>query len=458
MVAALLGFGAGIDGASAVVLLLAGIVVGVVAAYPPAGAYLYLALTPLVAGIARDQIIPVLRPNEALLALIAAGLGIRGVVALANRRPFFPRASRLDAAIAGLVVAGAVLPLLWRYAAGDPISGDDIFYAAVFAKYLLLFFVFRIAIRTYAQVRVALWIAMVATALVGVIAVLQAMGLFGVSEFLFVYYTPFQGETADVGRGPSTLALSFAVADIMMIGLGMVAGLMRGAIGRERRVLVALAVVYLLGAGAAGQISGYLGLVVAVLAISVGLRDRRVAPIGLGATALGALLLWPVVSGRISGFGGGELPSSWTGRWNNLRDYIVPELTDGLNWLVGVRPAARLAAPEPWREWIFIESGYLWLLWTGGLVMVLAFAYLMYVGLQSSWRAIERGPRPVAAVGLGAFVGLVVIIVLTAFDPHLTMRGTADLLFPLLAMTLVGVHDPADGETQTRKGGMVTAS
>jgi hypothetical protein len=442
-VSAIFGFGAGVAGPMALVGLLGLIVIWVVAASPAVGAYLYLAATPLVAGIARDQVIPILRPNEALLALIATGLAVRGVIAFADGRRFLPRFTRLDGAVAALVFAGAVLPLLWRYAAGDPISGDDVFYAAVFWKYLLLYFTFRVAVRTVSEVRIALWIVMVVTAMVAVIAMLQSLGLFGVPEFLFEYYTAFQGETADIGRGSSTLALSFAVADIMVIGLGIVAGLMRGASVQELRTLAAFGGVFLLGAVAAGQFSGYIGLFVAVLAIAFGLRDRRAATIGLGATLAGGLILWPVVAGRLSGFGNGGVPTSWTGRLDNLRDYVMPELTEGLHWLVGVRPAARIVAPEPWRQYVYIESGYLWLLWTGGLVMMVAFGYLMYRGLRAAWRAIERGPRPITGAGLGTFVGLVVIVVLTLFDPHLTMRGTADLIFPLLAMTLVGVGEPA---------------
>lgn len=446
-VAAVLGLGAGFAGPEAVVALVAAIVVAVVATRPQVGAYLYLAATPLVAGIARGEFVPLLRANEALLALIVAGLAVRGYVALLERRPFLPSWRRLDGALAWLAFAGSVLPLLWRFAAGDPISGDDISYAAVFVKLLLLYFVFRVAVRTEREVRTALWIAMAATAVVALLAVFQALGLIGVPQLLSTFYAPFQGETADVGRGSSTLSLSFAVADIMAMGLGIVAGLIRGAPKPEFRALLILGAIFVLGAVAAGQFSGYLGLLVAVLAISVGLRDRRAAVIGIGATLVGGVLLWPVVAGRLSGFGEGGLPPSWNGRISNIRDYVLPELTDRLHWLYGVRPSARIPAPERWREWVFIESGYLWLLWTGGVIMLVAFFYLVFVGARGALRAIGRGPRPIAAAGLGAFTGLSVVVVLTVFDPHLTMRGTSDLLIPLLAMTLVGAgRAPLDRE------------
>ena len=216
------------------------------------------------------------------------------------------------------------------------------------------------------------------------------------------------------------------------------------------------------GAVAAGQFSGYIGLLIAVLAISVGLRDRRAAVFGIGAAFIGGALLWPIVANRLSGFGEGGLPPSWTGRIDNVRDFVLPELMKGLHWLVGVRPAARIPAPERWRDWVFIESGYLWLLWTGGVIMVVAFFYLVVVGGRAALEAIQRGPRPIAATGLGAFTGLSVVVVLTVLDPHLTMRGTSDLLIPLLAMTLVGsgvpFHRDAAAVERTPRAGRDPAS
>ena len=413
--------------------------VALVAVRPASGAYAYLAVTPLVAGISRDLFLPVLRIHEALLALIIVGLLVRGLVRMLQGHVYRPQLTRVDLSVAALAVTGSLVSMLWRFAQGEPITTDDILYASVFWKYLALYVVFRVAVRSPRQAARSLWVAMGATAVVALIGVFQALGLFGVPELLFTWYPSFLGETAEVGRGASTLALTFAVADISLICAAMGAMLLRETTGLVRSIIIGLVVVYGLGAIAAGQFSGYLGIVVALVALGVARGELgKVLRYGTIVGAVGAVLTWPVILNRVSGFETTSgVPQSWSGRLDNLTTFILPPLADGWNLLFGVRPAARVAAPETWREWVFIESGYVWLLWSGGIPLLISFFYFIVSSLRMLRETIRHHAGELRAIATGAFVGLWVIVVLTVFDPHLTMRGVADLLFPLIAMAQV---------------------
>lgn len=420
---------------SLAVLLALGMVV-LFAIRPSAGAYVYLVVTPLVAGITRDLFLPVLRIHEALLVMIVASLMLRGLVRMLAGHVYRFAPTPMDVAVIVIAVAGSLISMLWRVSQGESLTSDDFLYAIVFWKYLALYFVFRVAVKSRSEARTALWLALGTTGVVGAIAILQSLGLFGVPDLLFRWYPAFLGDTADTGRGSSTLGLTFAVADVALICIGATSVLVRDAVGRRRMALVSLIALFLLSAMAAGQFSGFIGIGVAVVALGSYFGEmKRVVRYGVPALVLGGLVMWPVLAGRLSGFQGGNgLPRSWNGRLENLTGFILPEFRNGWNLLFGVRPAARVVAPETWRDYVFIESGYVWLLWSGGIALLAAFVFFLVRGLRLA-RAASTDDRPeIRAIGAGVFVGLWVIAVLTVFDPHLTMRGVADLMFPLLAM------------------------
>src|SRR5206468_2652353 len=116
-------------------------------------------VTPLVAGIDRGLAIPVLRPNEALLVLVGAGLLARGVVRLAGGNLPRPQADATDVAVLLLAFASSVVPLAWMAARGQPLAQDDLLYALMIWKYYAVYLVARASVRSGRQVRTCLWIA-----------------------------------------------------------------------------------------------------------------------------------------------------------------------------------------------------------------------------------------------------------------------------------------------------------
>jgi hypothetical protein len=203
--------------------------------------------------------------------------------------------------------------------------------------------------------------------------------------------------------------------------------------------------VILAGCIATGTFSGYLGLIVSLVAFaSLTGRFDQLLRIGIVSGCVAAPLLRPVIAVRLEGFQGQELPASWGGRWSNLTTYFFPDLFGGANWLLGVRPSPRIAAFESWREWVYLESGYLWLLWIGGIPFLIAFGFFAAVSLRILREVAQQRTDAVGVAATSAFAYLVSMLVTMLFDPHLTLRGSADLFFPLLALSLLDRGEARD--------------
>jgi hypothetical protein len=138
------------------------------------------------------------------------------------------------------------------------------------------------------------------------------------------------------------------------------------------------------------------------------------------------------------------LPDSWIVRLRNLNTYFLPQLGADHNWLLGVRPSARVPASHEEFGFVWIESGYIWLLWGGGIPLLVAYLYWVVVGIRRGIDAAHRAGGVVAAVGLAVASYVTANAFLMIFDPHLTYRGAADALLVLLAIlrNLGPAHHP----------------
>jgi hypothetical protein len=416
------------------------LLVTAIAVRPVIGAYALIGVTPLIAGIDRGIVVPVLRPNEALLVLIGAGLVIRGVVRTASGSAPRPTLGAMDVPLLLLAFTSSVLPLAWMLVRGLAIAQDDLLYAVMMWKYYGVCLVMRCSVRTERAVRTCLWTAMISASLVALLAVLQSLQLFGVAHALSTYYAPYGSTQALLNnRGGSTLGLPIAVADLMTFNLAIALGLLIARSGR-RGTLVAMALLFVVAVVAAGEFSGAIGLVLGLAVL--GLVTRRVGRVAALFPAFipAAFALRPVIERRLQGFSTASgLPMSWAVRLHNLRTYFWPELFSYGHFIFGVRPAARVSTSTMATGFIWIESGYTWLLWSGGIPLILAFLYFLWTGLRRHL-VLARRRDAVGAAALAVVVALVVVAVLMVLDAHLTYRGSADLLFSLIGL-IAGATD-----------------
>ncbi len=424
------------------------LLISAVVAYPPLAAYFVIGATPLIVGMDRGLVVPLVRPNEALALILAAALIAHALLNWAAGGSLRFRLTRLDLTLLTLAATGSVIPLTWMLARGREITEDDILYAVVLWKYYALFLIVRTSVRTERQVRTCLWLSLGVGAVVGIIGILQALQLFGVPGLLASFYSPDDDPSAlTINRATSTLSHSQAVADVMVFNLAIAGGLLLRR-AKQRQLLLGACVLFLFGALASGQFSGVLALLVGVLALGLITKQlSRVALLSLPAGLVGALALRPVIDRRIGDIQNAEggLPISWVSRLDNLETRFWPEIVSDYNWLLGVQTAARV---RPGGVSIYIESGHTWLLWTGGIPFFIAFFVFIWIALRSLARVARERTDAVGVAGIAGFVAFSVVALTMIFDPHLTLRGSADLSFPLLALASV-----TPGGSRNKRGG-----
>jgi hypothetical protein len=419
----------------------------------------FLAVNPLLAGFTRGELVPGLRPNEVLLLPILGGLALVVLSRWSRSSWRLPRGFHpLDVAVVSVAFTGSVSTLLWMYARGRDIMTDDVQYAAIVWKLVVLYAVARVF---FCEIRVIWWAltAVLITALMmGAVGTLQAIGIGPVIDALGAWIPPEEGGYGLTGnRATSTLGNPIAYGDVMIYATVIAASLALRASGRGRLLWVAAAALAV-AALASGQVSIAVGLVIAGTVFALATRTvKQAAFAGLGLLAVALTVLQPVLAARLSDEDPQTgLPESWTGphgRLENLRRYFWTDIGVDYNWLFGVRTAGRVPADESWRDWVYIENGYIWAVWTGGLPLLVAVLALI-VAAAGTGRRLASSSEPVtAAIGTTVATVAWTLAGLLLFDPHLTFRGGGELLFVLLALgATLDAADRQGGGTQPMMG------
>ncbi len=426
-----------IAAAGALVLGTVGVLVW---ARPERAAYLIIGITPLVGGIDRGTLIPLLRPHEALAVFLAAVLTTRALLRFPASQALRISLHPVEKGFVALAITSSIIPVVWLLARGRDLTGDDVSYALVLWKFLAVYALIRLTVKTQDHIHRCLQISVIAASIVAIIGILQVVGVVNESTWPMSLYVP-EGHGAELEGGPrasSTLTLPAATADLLIFNLMIALG-MYFRKGRDAGWYTVAAGLFVVGVFAAGEFSSALGLVIAVVAAAIVLRKIRLLMAMPLVGSFAILVMWPVVSTRLQGFASvNGLPASWIGRLHNLETYFWPELWSGPNMLLGVRPSARIPVSGEITGFVWIESGYTWLLWGGGIPLLLAFVYFAAATFRLSYTQLRVGSEYTRVAAFATFVALIVVVGLMFFDPHLTYRGSADCFFALLALTVIG--------------------
>jgi putative peptidoglycan lipid II flippase len=434
LLAACAGFGAfaAVNLKYAIVALVLVGLSGWVLVKPQVAAYLLILLTPLVVGL--NAGIPLLRPNEILIVLFGLLIAARWVARVRTGERMWPKLDKVDFSLLALALTSSALPLLMMVARQRPITSDDLLYCIVIWKLMAEYVIVRSTIKTREQAMRCLWLSLIAAAIVCLIGIVQSLGLFGIPVLLGKYYSSLGTTSAlTVGRGSSLLSLPAAVADLAILNLAIVVAMISRA-RSGRKWLAGLAVLYALGVLAAAEFSTVLALLPAFFVLVALTRLRKLLTYAIPVTIIGAAVLWPVIQIRLSGFQSASgIPISWQTRLTNLHTYFWPQLFSDYNWILGVRPSARVAVPTQIYGYVWIESGYTWLLWGGGIPLLGSYIAFAVFALKKCWRRARLpGPEGIAATAIAAATAAQLASMV--FDPHLTYRGSGDAFFMILAL------------------------
>ena len=82
--------------------------------------------------------------------------------------------------------------------------------------------------------------------------------------------------------------------------------------------------------------------------------------------------------------------------------------------MLGVRPSARVAVASKLGHYVWIESGYTWLLWGGGIPLLASFLFFVSVTARRGWKAARGGYDGRSVAGIAVFVAVAVITALMA--------------------------------------------
>ena len=237
-------------------------------------------------------------------------------------------------------------------------------------KLLGIYAIVRTAVSTDRQVRRCLWLSVAAASVVALVGIMQSLSLLGMPRLLAEFFGGPTQFGAAGGRGGSTLGLPAATADLMMFNLAIVTGLWTR-YRRHRLALAAAAALMLFGALGAGEFAGAIGLVVSLVCIAIVSGSARLLALFVPAVGVGGWIMWPVIGTRLLGFQSASgLPVSWLGRLQNLETFFWPKLFSDWNFVLGVRPAAVVVTVSYTTSQVWIESGYTWLLWGGGIPLL----------------------------------------------------------------------------------------
>ncbi|HEY7125721.1 MAG TPA: O-antigen ligase family protein [Ktedonobacterales bacterium] len=433
-------------------LLALGWVAVLIWARPQWAAYLLAVTFPLTASIVRLPQIANLRPNELLLFLVFVLLLLR---LLALRLPL-PRFTWFDAAALALILGGTVIPLAALYGRGQPLESDTLIAALGPIKNYMIFLTLRLALSQVDHIRRTLAIILLTSGIVSLIGIAQALRVSYIVHFLLTYYPTVQV----LDSAQTTLRITSVIGGwndlasylcfVLLISIAVATTRISIVPGFLFKGVVALDIVALL---LTGSLASILGLIAGfcILGVYFGKNSQILRLLALvGLSVLGAALIFaPLLILRLQDqFGGGNqgiIAQSLVYRLHLWQTYFLPAIAH--QPLLGVGLVIPASIP-----WTTTDSGYLDLLFTGGVLYLLCYIYFTWCCLRGTRQLLKRSllsalaPAGADAVAAAlAASGLTIVLILLGMnvsEAYFTYTLAASVFWMVLAAAVTVSPSP----------------
>ena len=389
---------------------------------------------PLSAGIPRGAVVPVLRVNEALLMVVAAG-ALLGWVASGRARTY----TGLDVAILAFCLVNVLVPWAVILLSRASVTVNDWLVVLAPVQYLLVYLVYSRSGFQESDLRLFFNACMLASVLVAAVAVAEALNLGGLRGLMAAYYPPTPQVPGDTVYRPTSLLGHYSAVGAFGL-LNLLLALALAATRRPGFPRWWLALV--MGANLLSIVASetYAPVVVLPLAAAATLLVVRRVPwsqlaAGLPVLPAVALVLWPSIAGRVgaqfSVTRGSLLPETLVTRIDYWQHFFIPSLLQHGPWL-GTGTLIPPEVPSPLVG--FVDNDYLWQMFRAGVPGLAVLLVMLASVAGVAWAArSSKDPRRLVlgAVCLG---GVVSMVVLDTTSQYLTFTAVSQEFWMLVGL------------------------
>lgn len=421
------------------------------------GCALLVLATPLIEGLGRGTVIPLVRPSEAMLALLIVGVLVHEIP-----RRQIRNYTVMDIAVIAYAVGTALIPSMYLLLTGGSVDATTLFNIFAPLQYLTIYLLFSRVQVADRDRRLFLNLAMAASVIVSLVGIAQLAHVPGLQDFLYAHYA-IEGEGSTLCLygvcRPSSLMQhysAFGAYSVLSYTIALALLATRRA-GFDPRWLIFVLAVDAMGVFVSQTVAAVFGLLLATLIVLVYRRTipRQLLLVGV-ALAIGLFLFWGNIVSRIEqqfpvgnqSIAGIPVPESMEVREQYWGQLFWPALGPVI-WT----GSGDVAPDVPASLQNYVDNEYLGMGFRAGIGgEVLLLGMLTIIGVAAVRARRREEPLEVALGGM-ALAYVVVLAVMGTTAEYLGFAGLDQSFWMVIGMLAAFRVIPRSWPVGTERGG-----